>query len=71
MTCKESVVVWVVLPTKIILFIHRSELNILGRNACISCSLASTVRHDANNVKAAVPRSRARFKMGGGNGEGR
>ena len=71
MTCKASVIVWFVLPTKIILVIHRSKLNIIGRNACISCSMASTVRHDANHVKAAVTRSRAMFKMGGGNDEGR
>ena len=71
MTCKESVNVWFVLPRKTVLVIHRSELKIVGRNAYISCFLASDVRHDTNHVQTAITRSRAMFKMGGGNDEGR
>ena len=70
MTCKGSVVLWFVLPKKKILVIHRSELDSIGRNAYISCSLANTVRHDTNHVQAAITGSRAMLKMGGGNDEG-
>lgn len=55
MTCKGSVNVGFVLPRKTILVIHRSELNIIGRNAYISCFLASTVRHDTNHVQTLLP----------------
>ena len=71
MTCKVSVIVRFVLPTKVRLVIHRSELDSIGRNAYISCSLDSAIRHDAIHVEAAVTKSPAMFKMGRGNDEGR
>lgn len=71
MICKRVSHCIVGLAYEYILVIHRAELDIIGRKACNSCSLASTVRHDDNDVKAAVTSSRTMFKIGVGNDEGR